>query len=55
MCSTQAEVTLNHLNPNVCGTGQGEARHSKHMRLKLGGSQAYDHYLTNCSFRVVIL
>jgi hypothetical protein len=23
---TQAEITLNHVNPNVCGIGQGEAR-----------------------------
>jgi hypothetical protein len=37
---TQAEVILNHVNPNVRGTGQGEAMHKK--RLKLGGGQAYD-------------
>jgi hypothetical protein len=24
------------------GTGQGEARHRKYKRLKLGGGQAYD-------------
>jgi hypothetical protein len=30
------------LNPNVLGTGQREARHKKHARLKLGGGQAYD-------------
>jgi hypothetical protein len=29
-------------NPNVRGIGQGEARHRKYKRLKLGGSQAYD-------------
>jgi hypothetical protein len=27
LCRTQAEVILNHVNSNVCGTGQGEARH----------------------------
>jgi hypothetical protein len=39
---TQAEITLNHVNPNVCGIGQGESRHRKYMRLKHGGGQAYD-------------
>jgi hypothetical protein len=38
----QAEVILNHVNPNVYGTGQGEARHRKYKRLKLDGGQAYD-------------
>jgi hypothetical protein len=37
---TQAEVS--HVNPDVHGTGQGEARHRKYKRLKLGGGQAYD-------------
>jgi hypothetical protein len=40
--STQSEVILNHVNPNVRGTGQGDARHRKYKRLKLGGGQAYD-------------
>jgi hypothetical protein len=39
---TQTEVTLNYVIPNVRGTGQGEARHKKYERLKLGGGQAYD-------------
>jgi hypothetical protein len=39
---TQAEVILKHANPNVRGTGQGEARHRKYRRLKLGGDPAYD-------------
>jgi hypothetical protein len=39
---TQAEVILNHVNPNVRGIGQGEARHRKYKRLKIGGGQAYD-------------
>jgi hypothetical protein len=37
-----AEVILNHVNSNVLGTGQGEARHRKYKRLKLGGGQVYD-------------
>jgi hypothetical protein len=39
---TQAEVILNHVNPTVRGNGQGEARHRKYRRLKVGGGQAYD-------------
>jgi hypothetical protein len=39
---TQAEVILNHVNPNVRGIGQGAARHRKYKRPKLGGGQAYD-------------
>jgi hypothetical protein len=42
LCRTQGEVILNHVNPNVLGIGQGEARHRKYKRLKLGGGQAYD-------------
>jgi hypothetical protein len=37
----QAEVIQNHENLNVCNIGQGEARHRKYKRLKLGGGQAY--------------
>jgi hypothetical protein len=40
VCKQQAEVIQNHENEHVRGIGQGEAR--KHMRLKLGGGQAYD-------------
>jgi hypothetical protein len=36
LCRTQAEVNLNHVNPNIRGIGQGEARHRKCKRLKLG-------------------
>jgi hypothetical protein len=32
----------NHDNENVRTIGQGEARHRKYKRLKLGGGQAYD-------------
>jgi hypothetical protein len=42
LCSQQAEVILNHDNENVRYIGQGEARHRKYKRLKLGGDQAYD-------------
>jgi hypothetical protein len=38
----QAEVIKNHDNENVRNIGQGEARHRKYKRLKLGGGQAYD-------------
>jgi hypothetical protein len=41
-CRRQAEVIQNHENEHVRGIGQGEARHSKYKRLKLGGGQAYD-------------
>jgi hypothetical protein len=43
LCRTQAEVILNRVHPNVCDIGQGEARHGRYKRLKLGGSQAYSH------------
>jgi hypothetical protein len=42
LCRTEAEIILNRINPNVRGTGPGEARHRKYKRLKLGGGQAYD-------------
>jgi hypothetical protein len=38
----QAEVIQNHENANVRNIGQGEARHRKYKRFKLGGGQAYD-------------
>jgi hypothetical protein len=42
LCRRQAEVILDHENPNVGAIGQVEARHRKHKRLKLGGGQVYD-------------
>jgi hypothetical protein len=42
LCRKQAEVILNHENERVRCIGQGEARHRKYKRLKLGGGQAYD-------------
>jgi hypothetical protein len=38
----QAEVIQNNENENVCYIGQGEARHRKYKRLKLGGGHVYD-------------
>jgi hypothetical protein len=38
----QAEIIQNHKNANARNIGQGEARHRKYKRLKLGGGQAYD-------------
>jgi hypothetical protein len=42
LCRRQAEVILNHENPNVRAIGQGEPTHRKYKRLKLGGGQAFD-------------
>jgi hypothetical protein len=38
----QQEVIQNRENEHVCSIGQGEARHRKYGRLKLGSDQAYD-------------
>jgi hypothetical protein len=42
LCRQQAEVIQNHGNANVRNIGQGETRHRKYTRLKLGGGQAYE-------------
>jgi hypothetical protein len=42
LCRQQAEVMQSHDNENVRNIGQGEARHGKYKRLKLGGGLAYD-------------
>jgi hypothetical protein len=42
LCRQQAEVIQNHENEHVHGIGQGEARHRKYKRRKLGGGQVYD-------------
>jgi hypothetical protein len=39
---THAEIILNHIIPNVHGIGQGEVKHRKCKRLKLGDGQVYD-------------
>jgi hypothetical protein len=41
-CRQHTEVIQNYENEHVCGIGQGEVRHRKYERLKLGGGQAYD-------------
>jgi hypothetical protein len=43
LCGKQTEVILNHEHPNIRSITQGEARHTKHKRLKLCGCQVYDH------------
>jgi hypothetical protein len=42
LCRKQEEVIENRENKHVQNIGQGEARHKKYKRLKLGGGQAYD-------------
>jgi hypothetical protein len=42
LCRQQTKVILNHNNENIRNIGQGESRHRKYKRLKLGGSQIYD-------------
>jgi hypothetical protein len=49
--ATQAEVILNHINPNVCVIGQGEAGSWKYKRLKLGGGKAYERSADYLQFR----
>jgi hypothetical protein len=41
-CRQQAELIQNHENENGRYIGQGEARHRKYKRLKLGGGHVYD-------------
>jgi hypothetical protein len=41
LCRQQAEVIQNHENENVRYIGQGEARHRKYKRHKLGGGHVY--------------
>jgi hypothetical protein len=42
LCRRHAEVIQNRENEYVRRIREGEARHRKYMRLKLGGGQAYD-------------
>jgi hypothetical protein len=42
LCWQQAQVIQHHENILVRNIGQGEARHRKYKRLKLGGGQAHD-------------
>jgi hypothetical protein len=41
LCRQQADVIQSHENRHVRSVEQGEARHRKYKRLKLGGSQDY--------------
>jgi hypothetical protein len=41
LCRKQAEVIRNDENEHVRCIGQGEARHRKYKRLKLGGGETY--------------
>jgi hypothetical protein len=42
LCRQQAEIIQNHENERIRSIGQGEPRHRKYKRLKLGGGQSYD-------------
>jgi hypothetical protein len=42
LCKQHAKVIQHHENMHVRNIGQGEARHRKYTRLKLGSGQAYD-------------
>jgi hypothetical protein len=42
LCRQQSQVIQNHENAEVRNIGQGEPRHRKYKRLKLGGGHAYD-------------
>jgi hypothetical protein len=42
LCGQKAEFIQNHENEHVRSVGQGEARHVKYKRFKLGGGQAWD-------------
>jgi hypothetical protein len=38
LCKSQAELIINHVNPNVHGVEQGDARNRK-----FGSGQVYNH------------
>jgi hypothetical protein len=40
LCRQQADVIQNYENEYVRSIGQGEARHRKHKKLKIGGGQS---------------
>jgi hypothetical protein len=50
ICRRPAEVILNHENPIVRATGQGEPTHRKYKTLKLGGGQAYERSSVSVPF-----
>jgi hypothetical protein len=51
LCRTQAEVILNHTNPNVRDIGQAKARQKTYKKLKHGCGQACDRS-ADSSFRI---
>jgi hypothetical protein len=42
LCKQEVQVIQRRKNIHVHNTGQGEARHRKYKRIKLGGGQPYD-------------
>jgi hypothetical protein len=50
LCSRQAEVILNHENPNVHAIGQGGPRHRKYKRLNLVAVKPTTVQVSNCRF-----
>jgi hypothetical protein len=53
LCRTQAEVILNHVNPNVRDSGQGEPCIRNIRGLNFAVVRPTTDQLPNCSFRVV--
>jgi hypothetical protein len=51
LCRKQAEVIQNHENEHVRGIVQGEARHRKYKRLKLGGGKLATVQVTKLSLQ----
>jgi hypothetical protein len=54
LCREQATVILNHENIDIRISGQGEARHRKYKRLKLGGGQAYDRSINYLDIECIL-
>jgi hypothetical protein len=42
LCRQQAEALQKHEDEHVRRIGEGEARHGKYKKLKLGGGHSYD-------------
>jgi hypothetical protein len=50
LCRRQAEVILNHENPNVRTIGQGEARHRRHRGLNFAAVKPTTVQVSDCRF-----
>jgi hypothetical protein len=50
LCRRQAEIILNHENPNVRAIGQGEPRHRKYKRPNLAADKPTTVQVSNCRF-----